>query len=80
MLSKSSARASRSNKMNAKTIMNFTMYNAGKPPGSGDVSLIAKELLAYRKDALITTRHQGIRNKTTPRALTRAFFFAENPL
>ena len=56
----------------------FNIYLAGRPPASGEVSLILKEIETKFSDDKITIIQNGINKNNEPSKLSQAFFFGEN--
>ena len=56
----------------------FNIYLAGRPPASGEVSLILKEMETKFSEAEITIMQNGINKNTEPIKLSHDFFLGEN--
>jgi hypothetical protein len=56
----------------------FNIYLAGRPPGSGEVSLIINEKTTKFLDAHIIKMVNGIKNTMVPTRFTHALVLGEN--
>ncbi len=69
----------RSKKKNDIGMNALSIYRAGRPPASGEVSPTRKEIRTKFSEEIIRIMQKGIKKNSVPNKLIHACFFSENP-